>query len=77
MKTYWTNLARAALFRATRIVSAALALAIGLSFSGISVADEGGVSFWLPGQFGSLARGSSVSARKSDTFSRPETCKAM
>jgi hypothetical protein len=57
MKTYCTNLARAALFRATRteFVSAALALAIGLSFSGISVADEGGVSFWLPGQFGSLA----------------------
>jgi len=37
------------------LVSVALALAAILSVPGISLADEGGVSFWLPGQFGSLA----------------------
>jgi hypothetical protein len=33
----------------------ALALAAVFSLPGISLADEGGVSFWVPGQFGSLA----------------------
>lgn len=33
----------------------ALTLAAVFSAPGISLADEGGVSFWLPGQFGSLA----------------------
>jgi hypothetical protein len=33
----------------------ALALTTVFSFTGISLADEGGVSFWIPGQFGSLA----------------------
>lgn len=33
----------------------ALTLAVVLSFPAISLADEGGVSFWLPGLFGSLA----------------------
>jgi hypothetical protein len=36
-------------------VCGALALVAAFSFTGISRADEGGVSFWLPGQFGSLA----------------------
>src|ERR1017187_6469438 len=36
-------------------VLGALTLAAVLFFPGISLADEGGVSFWLPGQFGSLA----------------------
>src|SRR5205823_2582405 len=35
--------------------SAGLALAIVGSLSGTACADESGVSFWLPGQFGSLA----------------------
>ena len=33
----------------------ALALAAVVSLPGISLADEGGVSFWVPGFFGSLA----------------------
>jgi hypothetical protein len=33
----------------------AFMLAAALSLPRISLADEGGVSFWLPGQFGSLA----------------------
>jgi hypothetical protein len=36
-------------------VCSALTLAAVFSAPGISLADEGGVSFWLPGQFGSLA----------------------
>jgi len=39
----------------SRYLSGALALAITLSIPGISLADEGGVSFWLPGLYGSLA----------------------
>ncbi len=35
--------------------SAALAMAANVSLSAISFADENGVSFWLPGLFGSLA----------------------
>src|SRR5437660_4827867 len=35
--------------------AAALAVAIGLALPGDSRADEGGVSFWLPGIYGSLA----------------------
>ena len=35
--------------------AAALAVAIGLALPGDARADEGGVSFWLPGIFGSLA----------------------
>src|SRR5271170_523076 len=48
---------RAALFRAVRLglVCAALALVAILSAPRITRADEGGVSFWLPGLFGSLA----------------------
>jgi hypothetical protein len=30
-------------------------LCIGVRVTGDAKADEGGVSFWLPGQFGSLA----------------------
>ena len=47
----------AALFRParTKFVGGALALAAILSFPGTPLADEGGLSFWLPGQFGSLA----------------------
>ena len=47
----------AAFFRAVQsgLVCGALALAAVFSVPGISVADEGGVSFWLPGLFGSLA----------------------
>ena len=46
-----------ALLRAvqTGFVCGALTLAVVFSVPGISLADEGGVSFWLPGQFGSLA----------------------
>src|SRR5271154_4318315 len=46
-----------ALLRAVQsgLVCGALTLAAIFSFTGIAVADEGGVSFWLPGQFGSLA----------------------
>ena len=46
----------AASFRAVRsgLVRGALALAA-VSVPGISVADEGGVSFWLPGLYGSLS----------------------
>jgi hypothetical protein len=47
----------AVLLRATRsgLLSGALALAAVFFVPGISLADEGGVSFWLPGLFGSLA----------------------
>jgi hypothetical protein len=47
----------AASFRAVRsgLVRGALALAAVFSVPGISVADEGGVSFWLPGLYGSLS----------------------
>jgi hypothetical protein len=41
-------------FRA-RVVCAALAFAVGASLPKIALADEGGVSFWVPGFFGSLA----------------------
>jgi hypothetical protein len=46
-----------ALLRAIQsvFVYRALTLSAVFSFTGISLADEGGVSFWLPGQFGSLA----------------------
>jgi hypothetical protein len=46
-----------ALLRAIRsgLVLSALALSAVFSFTDISLADEGGVSFWLPGSFGSLA----------------------
>jgi hypothetical protein len=46
----------AALVRAVRsgLVSGALTLALVLASGGISRADEGGISFWLPGLFGSL-----------------------
>jgi hypothetical protein len=46
-----------ALIRATRseFVCGALALAAIFSVPGIPFADEGGVSFWLPGLYGSLA----------------------
>jgi hypothetical protein len=45
------------LFRAVRsgLACGALALAAVFSVPGISVADEGGVSFWLPGLYGSLS----------------------
>jgi hypothetical protein len=48
---------RAALFRAVRsgLICGALTLAAVCWLTGISLADEGGVSFWLPGLFGSLA----------------------
>ena len=48
---------RAALFCAVQsgLVRGALTLAAVLSSAGISLADEGGVSFWLPGLYGSLA----------------------
>jgi hypothetical protein len=39
----------------TGFLCGALTLAVVLSSPVISLADEGGVSFWLPGQFGSLA----------------------
>jgi hypothetical protein len=44
-------------FRAIRssLVCGALTLATVFSFTGTSSADEGGVSFWLPGIYGSLA----------------------
>ena len=47
----------AVLFRTVRsgLVHGALALAAAFSVPGISVADEGGVSFWLPGLYGSLS----------------------
>jgi hypothetical protein len=47
----------AALLRTVRsgLICGALALAIALSVSESSRADEGGVSFWVPGFFGSLA----------------------
>jgi hypothetical protein len=47
----------ASLFRAAQsgLLWGALTVASVFSFSGIALADEGGVSFWLPGQFGSLA----------------------
>ena len=47
----------AAFFRAVQsgLVCGALALAAVFSVPGISVADEGGVSFWLPGLYGSLS----------------------
>jgi hypothetical protein len=46
-----------ALLRAIQsgFVCGALTLAAAFSFTEISRADEGGVSFWLPGQYGSLA----------------------
>jgi hypothetical protein len=46
-----------ALFRAVRsgLLCGALTLAAVFSVPGISLADEGGVSFWLPGQVGILA----------------------
>jgi hypothetical protein len=46
-----------ALLRAVQsgLVCGALNIAAVFSFTGISLADEGGVSFWLPGQFSSLA----------------------
>jgi hypothetical protein len=37
------------------LASGALALSLAVSLPGTSVADEGGVSFWIPGFFGSLA----------------------
>src|SRR5215475_14050854 len=45
------------LFRAVRsgLLCGALALAAVSSVPRISVADEGGVSFWLPGLYGSLS----------------------
>jgi hypothetical protein len=47
----------AALVRAFRscLLGGALILAAIVSIPGISLADEGGVSFWIPGFFGSLA----------------------
>jgi hypothetical protein len=47
----------AALFRVIRsgLVCSALTLAATVSVPGHSFADEGGVSFWLPGLYGSLA----------------------
>jgi hypothetical protein len=47
----------AALVRAVQsgFVCGALTLVAAFSFPGISLADEGGVSYWLPGLFGSLA----------------------
>lgn len=36
-------------------VSAALAIAVAISIPATTHADENGVSFWLPGLFGSLA----------------------
>jgi hypothetical protein len=43
--------------RLVRLLTAALPIAVAavLVLPRVSVADEGGVSFWLPGQFGSLA----------------------
>jgi hypothetical protein len=38
-----------------RLACCALALAVTVSTSGKSLADEGGVSFWVPGFFGSLS----------------------
>jgi len=48
---------RAALFRSCQsgLICGAFALAAVCSFTGIALADEGGVSFWIPGLFGSLA----------------------
>jgi hypothetical protein len=40
--------------RARFIFSVALAFAVAAT-AGAALADEGGVSFWLPGEFGSLA----------------------
>jgi hypothetical protein len=40
---------------ATRLICGALAFAAVASMPRIAMADEGGVSFWLPGNFGSLA----------------------
>jgi hypothetical protein len=37
------------------LASGALALSLAVSLPGTSLADEGGVSFWIPGFFGSLA----------------------
>ena len=37
------------------ILFGVLTLAVAISSAGVSLADEDGVSFWLPGQFGSLA----------------------
>lgn len=47
----------AALVRTIRsgFLCGAIALAAVVSFAGISLADEGGLSFWVPGFFGSLA----------------------
>jgi hypothetical protein len=47
----------AALVRAFRscLLGGALILAASVSIPGISLADEGDVSFWIPGFFGSLA----------------------
>jgi hypothetical protein len=39
----------------SHVVCAALAFAVGASLPEIALADEGGVSFWVPGFFGSLA----------------------
>src|SRR5271155_3930661 len=46
-----------ALLRAIKsaFIGAALTLASALPFTGILLADEGGVSYWLPGTFGTLA----------------------
>ncbi len=47
----------AVLLRAVQycILCGVLVLAAAISFAGVSLADEDGVSFWLPGLFGSLA----------------------
>ncbi len=37
------------------ILCGVLTLAVAISSAGVSLADEDGVSFWLPGLFGSLA----------------------
>jgi hypothetical protein len=46
---------RAVLFGRSRFIALGLALAAIASASNNSLADEGGLSFWLTGQFGSLA----------------------
>src|SRR5262245_66041164 len=43
-----------------RLQGAAMAIALLASLTGVSHADEGGVSYWLPGRFGSLAAVPSV-----------------
>lgn len=59
----------AALFGATRsgLLCGALALAAVFSVPETSLADEGGVSFWLPGFYGSLAAAPQQPAGRSRT----------